>query len=295
MGWKGRGEDFEGGRTDVEGHLADDVEDDGESAAVFKRDEGRSERDEEHGEEEEAPLLQADAVDVVREQDQKNTAGEAAHVEDHERLHGRVREHGVDAYAGVVAGLPVRGRAHDVERAPGLGEELRGGEADAVEAEVEQQPAQGGGEEGAPVAFVPEVLLDVGAGEGPFGVEGCDGRAGEGPVRGGAGGDADGVGCYDGVVEGAALLGCCRAVDRAAPAVLFEFCTSGGLAEELSCVEFGFDGVVFDVEEVAGRLWDGDSEEEGDYAGNHADANDPSPGDVDRSGQVLFSLASTSC
>ncbi len=122
---------------------------------------------------EEAVFLEGDAVELVDYEEEEEAADEGARVEDDEAVGGCILEHGVDVCVTRVVCHPGRGGPGEVQGGPGLCEELRGGEADAVEAEVEEEPGEGGRGEGAPVALCPEELDNVLVGEAPVGVEGC--------------------------------------------------------------------------------------------------------------------------
>lgn len=237
-------------------------------------DEHCADGDKVRGQSEEAVLLQCGAVDLVAAEDHEQAADEAADVEDDERVDRAVHEHVKDVGVGVVVGFPHGRPAVDVQGPPRFGQELRARESDAVEAKIEQEPGQRGADEGAPVAFRPEVLGDVLAGQMPVRVEGggledlgLRGRAAfaEALAR-------DGHGRHGEVPPG--VLGVQRR----------------GLVEEGGGVELGLDGVVFDLEQEARRFGDDDPEKRRDHTRHNADSDDPPPHDIKGADEVVVLL-----
>lgn len=122
--------------AEVERDLAHHVQADGERAFLVDGDEDGAQGDEERGEHEEAVFLERHAVEPARRQDPQHAADEGARVEDHQRVQACVEEGRVHAFVRVR--LPRRRGTRDAQAAPGLCEELRARQPDAVEAEVQQ-------------------------------------------------------------------------------------------------------------------------------------------------------------
>lgn len=237
-------------------------------------DEHCAEGDKERRQGKEAVLLQGGAVDLGTAEDHEQAPDEAADVEDDERVDGAVHEHFEDVGVGVVVGFPHGLPAMDVQGSPRFGQELRARESDAVEAKVEQEPGQRGADEGAPVAFGPEVLGDVLAGQMPVRVEG--------------GGLEDlGLGGRAAFAETLARDGHSRHGELP-PGVLGV--QRRCLVEEGGGVELGLDGVVFDLEQEARRFGDDDSEQCRNDTRHDADPDHPPPHDIKRADEVVVML-----
>ena len=108
---------------EVERHLSDHVQADGERAFALDRDEDGPQGDEQGRESQEPVFLQADSVQPVGAGDPQEAADEAARVQDHQGLDGGFEEHVVRVFVWIRH--PGRAGTCDGEAPPCLRQELR--------------------------------------------------------------------------------------------------------------------------------------------------------------------------